>query len=69
MKIFLDIDVNFHRLDEYSSSLLKKSQQQNAKKDTFSSVSILLLFMFVKLTIALSLIFYYFSHRQKLILT
>ncbi|VVC37193.1 Hypothetical protein CINCED_3A001458 [Cinara cedri] len=33
-----DIDVNFHKLDEYSSSLLKKSQQQSTKKDnTFSS--------------------------------
>lgn len=36
---FLDIDVNFHRLDEYSSSVLKKSQQQSNKKDAFSSVS------------------------------
>lgn len=35
----LDIDVNFHKLDEYSSSLLKKSQQQSTKKDSFSSVS------------------------------
>ncbi|XP_025207855.1 microtubule-associated serine/threonine-protein kinase 3 isoform X2 [Melanaphis sacchari] len=32
-----DIDVNFHKLDEYSSSLIKKTQQQSTKKDTFSS--------------------------------
>ncbi|KAL5236787.1 hypothetical protein ACI65C_004197 [Semiaphis heraclei] len=32
-----DIDVNFHKLDEYSSSLMKKNQQQSTKKDTFSS--------------------------------
>ncbi|XP_022176732.1 microtubule-associated serine/threonine-protein kinase 3 isoform X2 [Myzus persicae] len=32
-----DIDVNFHKLDEYSSSLMKKTQQQSTKKDTFSS--------------------------------
>lgn len=36
---FSDIDVNFHKLDEYSSSLLKKPQQQSTKKDAFSSVS------------------------------
>jgi len=35
----LDIDVNFHKLDEYSSSLMKKTQQPSTKKDTFSSVS------------------------------
>jgi microtubule-associated serine/threonine kinase len=34
-----DIDVNFHKLDEYSSSLIKKTQQESTKKDTFSSVS------------------------------
>ncbi|XP_050063995.1 microtubule-associated serine/threonine-protein kinase 3 isoform X2 [Aphis gossypii] len=32
-----DIDVNFHKLDEYSSSLMKKTQQQSTKKDTFSA--------------------------------
>ncbi|XP_025421733.1 microtubule-associated serine/threonine-protein kinase 3 isoform X2 [Sipha flava] len=32
-----DIDVNFQKLDEYSSSLLKKPQQQSTKKDAFSS--------------------------------
>jgi len=36
---FSDIDVNFHKLDEYSSSLMKKTQEQSTKKDTFSSVS------------------------------
>lgn len=35
----LGINVDFHKLDEYSSSLLKKSQQENSKKDTFLSVS------------------------------
>lgn len=37
--ISLDINVDFHKLDEYSTSLLKKSQEENNKKDSFSSVS------------------------------
>lgn len=36
---FLDINANFHKLEEYSSPLINKSQQQSAKKDTFSCVS------------------------------
>lgn len=44
---FLDINVDFHRLDEYSTSLLKKSQEESTKKDTFSSVGIYLAIIFV----------------------
>lgn len=68
----IDIDVNFHKLDEYSSSHLKNSQQ-STKKDSFCSVSkyifgITIIFI-INHFFLFSFFYYYCSHRQKLILT
>lgn len=65
--IVLEIDVNFHKLDEYSSTLLKKSQQPSTKKDSFSSVSKHFFDNFSG-KVFFIVLYLYFSLLQKLIL-